>query len=163
MDAAVDLYVAIDPDGGGADWSFENGDLVLDRGLRSTVLASLFSDARRPAASTDPDDADEDPRGVWFDRPGERYGSLLWLLDRSKSAGGVEVLSRSWITEALEWLVEDRIARSVDVVVERGDYNRLDVSISISKGDDRGWSSIWTAESSAVIESAQATVRILTR
>ena len=58
-------------------------DLELDEGLRSAILLSLFSDAR-----AQPGDVaeDEDPRGYWGDAltEGDRFGSRLWLLERSK-------------------------------------------------------------------------------
>ena len=56
--------------------------LRAERGLRSAVLISLFTDRR-----AEPGDVPEgeDPRGWWADvlgEEGDRIGSRLWLIDR---------------------------------------------------------------------------------
>ena len=50
-------------------------------------------------------------------------GSRLWLLERSKETDDVLARAREYAIEALTWLLEDGVARSLDVTaswVRRG-------------------------------------------
>lgn len=162
MIPAADIFLEID-EADGADWAMENGDLKLDLGIRSTVFTSIFSDARLPEVSKTPEDFESDPRGVWFDTAGDRFGSLFWLIEREKITGALEIKARAWIAEALAWLEERGIARAVKVAVTRTQTNRLDITVVVERSDDLGWATMWQAELGAVVEAGVATVRLLTR
>lgn len=108
---------------------FNGGDLVLagldlarDDGLESAVLVSLFTDRR---ATVEQIRAGEDPtdlRGWWGDyQPtveGDRTGSLLWLLRREKQTPETLERARKYATEALAWMIEDRVASRVELTTE---------------------------------------------
>jgi phage gp46-like protein len=108
-----------------------NVDLVTGLDLETAVLISLFTDR-----SANPDDvipdATNDPRGWWGDSGETRpIGSRLWLLQRAKRTPQTLGLAQDAITEALQWLVGDGIAATVDVVTSWIGVSGLGAQISI--------------------------------
>lgn len=89
--------------------------LAEDSGLRTAVLLSLFSDARAEPGDELPDGVSRG--GYWGDaypaRPGDRWGSRLWLLSRSTITREVLRRAETYAREALAWAVEDGIASRV--------------------------------------------------
>lgn len=92
--------------------------LQLEGTLATAVILSLFTDARASI-----DDAlplrQADRRGWVGDEymsPGDRWGSLLWLLQATKVTDDVPERARFAAQEALAWLVREGIASRVDVV-----------------------------------------------
>ena len=95
-----------------------NGDFSTDAGLQTAVIISLFTDARAdddaelPAGETD-------PRGWWGDAlstvAGDITGSKLWLLHREKQEKRVLLRAEQYAREALQWLVDDKVASKVTV------------------------------------------------
>lgn len=120
-----DLALAWDNGAFGADLGMDAGQLATDAGLRTAILISLFTDARARVDDVLPS-ADADRRGWWGnafpsieeDRPAE-LGSRLWLLDRAKTVASVTVRAREYVREALQWLIDDGIAASVEALAER--------------------------------------------
>lgn len=106
---------------GAADAFVRGGDLATDEGLRTAVLLSLFTDRR-----AEPDDPlpgeDGDLRGYWADEfaasRGDRHGSRLWLLERSKRTGDVIPQAEQFAREALAWMLDDKVTGRIDVLVE---------------------------------------------
>ncbi|MDR5757031.1 phage GP46 family protein [Caballeronia sp. LZ035] len=94
------------------------GFLQTGNDLQTAVLLSLFTD--RVANSDDfIPDGTGDPRGWWGDVGEDTpIGSRLWLLDRSKQTQEVLNNARDYITEALQWLVDDGVVASMDVQTE---------------------------------------------
>lgn len=103
--------------------------------LARAVVISLFSWRR-----ADEDDVlpGESRYGWWADTfsEGDPIGSKLWLLIRSKLTDETLLKAKEYAEEALQWLIEDRIASSVTVTAERGGMNRLDLSVVIVKPDN---------------------------
>lgn len=95
--------------------------LAEDDGLETAVIISLFTDARAPDAAELPDGS-QDRRGWWGDAyaadAGDSTGSLIWLLTRSKQLQTVVQQVHDYARTALDWLVVDGVAQSVDVVAE---------------------------------------------
>jgi phage gp46-like protein len=129
------------------DLVLEGGDLALDPGLGTPVLASLFTDALA-LAEDDLPGGDEDRRGWWAEalltgEAAEVWGSRLWLLERAKLTtqrlGDAEVYTR----EGLRWLVEREIAERVDVVASRLDRTTLFLEVSIVRGAARQRGEVW--------------------
>lgn len=108
------------------------GDLVVlgpsldeDDGLETAVVLSLFTDGRANDDDVLPDEANagsDRRRGWWGDTyadvRGDRIGSRLWLLAREKQTQQVLERAREYGREALQWLVDDGIAREVTVTAE---------------------------------------------
>ena len=108
----------------------QRGDLVrtgsanldTDEGLQTAVTISLLSDAR--AQEADDIDPNADKRGWWgetfLDSPSEvGLGSRLWLLTRGKMTRESLLLSATYAREALQWMIDDRIASDVQATAER--------------------------------------------
>ena len=107
---------------GDADLSLIDSDLASDRGLQTAVILSLFTDRRAEVDDKPPSGDDRDRRGWWADQflevEDDRYGSRLWLLDRAKRTRETELRAKEYVTEALAWMLEDRVVSSIDVTIE---------------------------------------------
>ena len=107
---------------GAADLVMIDGDLASDAGMRTAVLLSLFTDRRAEPDDKPPSGDPNDRRGWWADEfapvEGDRIGSRLWLLDRSKRTDETGRLAEEYSREALAWMLEDRVVASIDVEIE---------------------------------------------
>jgi phage gp46-like protein len=135
----ADLALQWSLDAGGADLAIESDDLASDAGLRTAVLLSLFTDRRANDDDALPGD-DDDRRGWWADEflqvEGDFMGSRLWLLARSKRTPDIVPRAEQFAREALAWLLEDRVAKTVDVTARAdGVVLYLDVTIARPTGD----------------------------
>ena len=134
-----------------ADFVRDGGNLQSDDTLETVVLISLFT--RRRANDDDqlPDAQDTNRQGWWADTyadvEGDRIGSRLWLLRRSKTTQSTLNLARAYIEEALQWLVDDGIAESVTVAVERHDAGMLAFKVELLKPTEPAsrWAGVWEA------------------
>jgi phage gp46-like protein len=117
-----DIALTWDPDLFAGDFTLTGGqdsDYVTDEGLRTAMVLSLFCD--RLAENTDIlPDAPNDRRGWWADSnpvvSDDLFGSRLWLLDREKNTPDVLSRAKVYASEALQWLIDDRVADSISVV-----------------------------------------------
>lgn len=142
---ASDIKILWDDELIEGDLGFQNEDLVREDGLSTAVIMSLFTDRR--AEDDDILDDQDDKRGWWGDRlenEGEdiesfhQIGSRLWIIERASTTNANLQKAKIFIEEALEWLVEDGVAESVDVVVERQGRPEtaiLSFSVTIYKSD----------------------------
>lgn len=103
--------------------------------LLRAVIISLFSWRR-----AEPGDVlqSTDRYGWWGDTyppvANDRIGSRLWLLSREKLTASVQVAAREYAEEALQWLLDDGVAESVTVEVERQGLGRLAMRVLIVRG-----------------------------
>lgn len=122
----------------GGDIQLNGYDLAADDGLTTAVIISLFTDRR--AEDDDPLPAGADRRGWWADAfpemPNDKIGSRLWLLYREKQTQSVVNRAREYAEEALQWLIDDGIAKAVIVTAEIVRSGVLGLSIQITKPDD---------------------------
>lgn len=119
-------------------WLTVNGTLVnassqLDPLTRALVI-SLFTHRR-----ADPDDNADVPMGWWGDTwpmvANDRYGSKLWLLQRSKLTNALVNTVRTYIRESLQWMLDDGVVSRVDIDVQRTGINELGNSIVLWRRD----------------------------
>ena len=117
-----------------ADLEISGDDLTTDDGLETAVMLSLFTD-RRAEESDQLPTAEKWRRGWWADAhpvvEGDKFGSRLWLLARSKSTADVPVRAKEYALEALAWMIEDQISDRVDVESEIVDSGILALQVSI--------------------------------
>lgn len=110
-----------------------DGDLLADNDLHTPILTSLFSDSR---AETEQGNRE---RGWWSDTLITRIsGSRLWLLHREKQTPTTLRRAEQYAAEALQWLLDDRIADNVSVAgtwseTARG-YMHLKIAIHLRSG-----------------------------
>ena len=110
-------------------------DLSSDKGLETAVIVSLFTDRIADGEELPPNEKTK--RGWWGDSiadvPGDRIGSKLWLLGREKELQEVAVRARQYAQEALEWLIDTKIASKVEVNSELLGNGILGLQIRISR------------------------------
>lgn len=103
------------------DFYLESDDLATEEGLRTAVFLSLFTNRQASPGDVLPAGV-SDRRGFWADDladvEGFKLGSRLWLLDRSKQVPEVLTRAADYAREALQWLVDDRVAKAVSVSAE---------------------------------------------
>lgn len=105
-----------------ADLSLIDTDLASDTGMETAVMLSLFTDRRAEDDDVPSSGDDADRRGWWADQfaavEGDRFGSRLWLLGRSKRTEEVRRRADEYCREALAWMIEDRVVQSLDIETE---------------------------------------------
>lgn len=113
----------------------EGVDLSTDEGLQTAVIMSLFTDRRAddeelPSGTTS-------KRGWWGDSladvEGDMIGSKLWLIYREKELNSVAVRAEQYALEALQWLLDTKIASQVDVTAELLGSGRLGLGVKIHR------------------------------
>ena len=100
------------------DWQQQGAVLQSGNDLQTAILISLFTD--RIANIDDViNDGTNDPRG-WVGDVGEQYpiGSRLWLLDRAKQTTETLSNAMAYVTEALQWLIDDDVVIRFDITVQ---------------------------------------------
>jgi phage gp46-like protein len=107
------------------DLAQDGPDLATGRELDTAVIMSLFTNRLANDDDLLPSSV-SDRQGWWSDTfpvaDGDRIGSRLWLLQRETQTQDTLNRAREYAKEALQWLVDDRVAASVDVQAE---YNVL--------------------------------------
>lgn len=120
-----------------ADIELDGTDLKINEDLSSSVGLSLFSDRLADKNEVPPG---SDRKGFWGDTYSEVVGSLLgsklWLLWRSKATQENANLAKEYCYEALQWLIEDKIADLVTVETEIQNLYTLAIDIKIFKPDE---------------------------
>lgn len=134
-----DILTTWDSTNNRGDWTVANGALASGNDLYTAVLISLFTD-RRAAPSDKIPDGTTNRRGWWGDIDSngntDLWGSRLWELDRSKSpTPQVLAFAQTICQEALQWLITDGIAATVDVQASWNDVNFLALLVTITKPD----------------------------
>lgn len=110
--------------------------LSQENELRTAVVVSLFSWARANPEDVLPYE-DAGREGFWGDaypvEAGHKLGSRLWLLRREKLTTQTIARAQEYCREALQWLLDDRIASNVEVVCQRNGVDRLDITVTITR------------------------------
>lgn len=136
----------------GADLALETFALASDDGLETAVVLSLFTDARARDDDTLPA-GQTDRRGWWAAAfpavAGDRFGSRLWLLRRSKQLQESLIVAREYAEEALAWLVEDGAASKVEVETFIARFEIMGMIVRIYRPDGSTapyrFETLWTA------------------
>lgn len=119
-------------------WLTVNGKTVsassqLDPLTRAVVI-SLFTHRR-----ADPDDNVDVPMGWWGDTwpvvANDRYGSKLWLLQRSKLTNALVNTVRNYLHDPLQWMQEDGVVTRIDIDIQRTGINELGNKIVLWRRD----------------------------
>ena len=131
-----DIQLILDENDYLGDFVVAGNDLAVDQGLETAVIVSLFTDARAPDGSDLPDGSD-DRRGWWGDSvsndENDTTGSLLWLLNREKQTTQVLRRAEQYAKEALQWMLDDKVASDVTVEAEIVSQGVLGIGIQIQR------------------------------
>lgn len=108
-------------------------------GLETAIRLSLFTNARALPGDELPEGEGafgEDLGGWWGDaflETGSSLGSRLWLLRRAKLTAETRQRARDYALEALQWLIDDRIASDVEVETFIPSRGCLELEVLISR------------------------------
>ena len=139
----ADLALVWDETRGDADLVMIDSDIASDAGLETAILLSLFTDRRAQPDDVPPSGDPNDRRGWWADQfadvEGDLIGSRLWLLDRAKATNETALRAREYALEALQWLIDDGVAASIDVATSiitlLGPQRRMLITITGTRPD----------------------------
>jgi phage gp46-like protein len=121
------------------DLEFDGQDLVLANDMETAIIISLFTWARRASEDLDPTPGG-DQMGWWADETlepsGDFLGGKIWLSQRSKITPDLVLQLDQWGSDALDWMIQDGLADSVDLTVERSatESDRVDIQVQAKKG-----------------------------
>ena len=140
------------------DLVIEDGDLKADNGLETACLISLFSDKR--VAREDIPSGEINPRGWFADEIAEpledKLGSILWLYDRGKLTNDAALKIEDGTRDALQWLLDDGIAKKLEILATVIESEKVTVAIKIYKpdGDSIPFKFIWDGQALKIIGAA---------
>lgn len=108
--------------------------------LVRAVIISLFTWRRANNDDTLPN-AQGFRMGWWGDSypvvPNDRIGSRLWLLARAKLTDATVQQAKDYAKEALQWLIDDKIAARINVSSQRQGLSTLALGCAIYNADDK--------------------------
>jgi phage gp46-like protein len=154
-----DIALVFDPVTGAFDIALDGPDLLMDDGLETAVIVSLFTNRRADPDDVLPDEPSStgrrsgDRQGWWGDwysddalaafragvgtlqPPTDRCGSRRWLLAREKQTGDVLQRVVDYDKEALQWMIDDGVAAAVDVLASYPARGVLREEITITRPD----------------------------
>lgn len=125
-----------------------DGNYLTDSGLETAVVLSLFTDRQADEGDEIPDGS-EVRRGFWADKyleaEGDKSGSRLWLLDRSKTTQDPANLAIQYAKEALQWMIDDGLAGSIEVTGEIYSEDTIALAVEITRPGEIAprWSGSW--------------------
>jgi phage gp46-like protein len=143
----ADIALVWNPQLGEADMQMASGDLLVEAGLQTAVIISLFTDAPAQPGDVIPDGS-TDVRGWWGDMPVDpvrqditarvdRLGSRLWLLDRALQAPETLVRAEAYAREALAWMLDDGVAGSIVAAASFPRLSWIQLVITIAQQGSR--------------------------
>lgn len=140
------IKMTFDNNTGSADLVFDNG-IQTGEELETAILLSLFTYRRAEEDDTVPDTVNR--LGFWGDSypdvPGDKTGSRVWLLAGQNTTPENMDLANNLVAEALQWLIDDGVAESVEPVVTKVGLDQIRVSMWIKRPTDLApkFYSIW--------------------
>jgi len=107
-----------------SDFNLENGDIATSDGLEEAILNSLYTDARADGQN-----------GWWGDayNKGQPMGSKLWTLRNAKATLETKNLAKQYCLEALQWLLDEKIANKITVKTEWFEDSKLYIEVKLFK------------------------------
>lgn len=138
----TDIALAWNPAEMRGDWQITPGDLKIGSDLETAVLVSLFTDRIADPDYVAPPGSPQERRGWWGDTyevaaGGSPIGSRLWTLNRVVRSDAVTIPNRARdiCREALQWLIDDGIAATVNISTGwvAGTSNVLAIRIGITE------------------------------
>jgi phage gp46-like protein len=139
---------------GGADFEIVGQILATNQDLVTAVTISLFTNRLADPSDILPIPNSTDRGGWWGSTylqtdplAGFQLGSRLWLLARSVSNTQLLITAQGYCQEALAWLTQRGVAKTVTVTTSflNGDQSKLSIGITIIKPSRQAvnWSYNW--------------------
>ena len=156
-DIFTDIALEADADGI-FDLVIEDGDLKRVSGFETAIVLALFTDQR---AMPDEVAAPMRRRGwdgdLYADRHEDRFGSRFWLwIEQARLTQAEQNYARLDAIDALQWMVDERLARNVDAAAIAHPGKRgmtLNIKITVADGSvvTRAWQ-LWNNTAPTRIE-----------
>ena len=140
------VLVCFDPETQTVDFAKDaNGFISLEGGLETASLYSTLTNRRAPESN---EEVIDQPFGWWGDDfpevDGDLWGCLLWLeLGRSKLAIADLRRVQVAVENGHKWMLEDGLASTIVVTVERIDPDTINAVVNITEPDGTQWQKIW--------------------
>ncbi len=129
----TDLRIIWDATNGRGDLNMLGPVMEVGHDLETAVLVSLFTDARAPADYM-PTDGTTDRRGWWGDTyNADDIGSLIWTFARAKKTQDTLNNVQDAARKALQWLIDDGVAATIDIAAAWVSKTGLGLGITIHK------------------------------
>lgn len=114
--AIGDATISWDAANNCGDWSMNGSLLATGNDLQTAIIISIFSDRLALPGDVIPDGSNN-PRGWWADGT-VLIGSRIWLLRRSKQTQDTLQRAFDYLSEALQWMLDDGVVGRFDISVE---------------------------------------------
>lgn len=130
------------------DIDFNNLDLITDDGLRTSILISLFTDAR--CTDDELPDGHKIKRGFWGDMFNDKKintGSKIWLLEREKTSLETKERIQEYAKESLAWMVDEGIASKIETTASIFSSSEIKLEVKIyNPGKNSNYDFLWSKE-----------------
>lgn len=118
------------------DFTLTNGDFTLDYGLDTSMMMSVLCEQRIEDQSVIPMQ-----RGGWVGNilqivPSYQQGSLIWTKYQSNMNSQIQSEIEGYLEDAFSWMIEDGIAKDVNVDVNLLANSKVSATITVTKNDD---------------------------
>ena len=118
---------------GSFDLLIENGDFKAEDGLDTALWVSLFTDARADESQVLQPESRRGWMGNLVSNVFERQlGGLLWLAEQRRLIQETLNEVEDYVRKSLDWMLEDGLARNIEVSGEIVPLNGLAVTITIT-------------------------------
>lgn len=132
----MDIKLVWDSTRNRGDWALTSGDLVVDGGLETAVLLSLFTDRVASSDFVPPAGSAPDRHGWWGDSyEPSPIGSRLWQLNRSVKTDGTTLLAmaQNFCAEALQWLIDAGVVANISISTAWIGPQAIGISITVAR------------------------------
>lgn len=114
------------------DIQIEGADFASAYGFETAIPTSFFTDARASAVQVQ----EANRRRGWVGNilyidDGRNLGGLLWILDQARVTDDTINFAKSFAQDSLQWMIEDGIARSISISVERDGVRSIKILTDI--------------------------------
>jgi phage gp46-like protein len=130
--------VLIKPDAEGIyDLVIKDADFASAKGFETAIATSYFTDARANAVQVQ---EAQNRRGwvgniLYLDIQRE-LGGLLWILDQARNTEDTRNSARSFAEGSLQWMPDDNVARSIQVIVKETSPRITEIFTNITTVDN---------------------------
>lgn len=133
-----DISLVWDPPNARADIQMNGARVQTGDDLHTALLISLFTDQVADPSDFLPDDEKADPRGWWADTyENDQIGSRLWQAFWRVRNQDTLNWARDTAQRALQWMIDDGVAASVDVAPSFYGSGGLALQIAVTEPSGR--------------------------
>lgn len=118
------------------DIGFSGADIELTDSLENSVAISLMLDTKAEQRNSEFAHVEHTHGGWWADSiDGYEIGSRLWTLCKNKNSEQTKETARKLCVDALQWMIDDGVAKDVTAEIIGVSKERIDVAITITRPD----------------------------